>query len=116
MIKKILFAALIDQDGNEARWPGYARVPLPGTEALRAAFTGESTTKVTKPMTPESLRAWRQRMRWTKALAARELGLSSFGYFAYETGKPMKNGKPTPIPKTVALACAAITHRLEPEE
>jgi hypothetical protein len=67
-------------------------------------------------MTPESLKAWRQRMRWSKTVAASELGLSTFGYFAYETGKPMKGNKPRPIPKTVALACAAITHRIPPEE
>lgn len=73
-----------------------------------------------RKMTPESLRAWRGRMRWSKAVAADALGLSPNGYFAYETGKPIKdrNGKPKPrpIPKTVALACAAITHRIQPEE
>lgn len=70
-----------------------------------------------KIMTPQSLRAWRARMRWSKVTAADELGLSTAGYFAYETGKPV-SGKtePRPIPKTVALACAAITHRIPPEE
>jgi hypothetical protein len=69
-------------------------------------------------MTPESLMAWRERMRWSKSAAARELGLSITGYFQYEAGKPLAGRKwqPRPIPKTVALACAAITHRIPPEE
>jgi adenine/guanine phosphoribosyltransferase-like PRPP-binding protein len=68
-------------------------------------------------MTPESLKAWRERMRWSKITAADALGLSPSGYTAYELGKPLAgHRKPRPIPKTVALACAAITHRLQPEE
>jgi hypothetical protein len=67
-------------------------------------------------MTPESLKAWRQRMRWSGATAAKELGLSVTGYFLYEKGKPLAGKKPRAIPKTVALACAAITHRIPPEE
>lgn len=56
-------------------------------------------------------------MRWSKVTAADELGLSTAGYFAYETGKPVAGKKePRPIPRTVALACAAITHRIAPEE
>jgi DNA-binding XRE family transcriptional regulator len=77
------------------------------------SFVGDNR----RMMTPESLRAWRQRMRWSKATAADALGLSITGYFQYETGKPLAGKKePRPIPKTVALACAAITHRLPPEE
>jgi transcriptional regulator with XRE-family HTH domain len=67
-------------------------------------------------MTPESLRAWRERMRWSQANAADALGLSAVGYRDYEKGKPLKGAKPRSIPKTVALACAAITHRIPPEE
>jgi len=69
-------------------------------------------------MTPETLKAWRQRMRWSQAVAADELGLSVHGYWRYEAGQPLKGkpGAPRPIPKTVALACAAITARLKPEE
>lgn len=67
-------------------------------------------------MTPESLRAWRARMRWSQSAAARELGLSRMGYSAYEAGAPLKGEAARSIPKTVALACAAITHRIPPEE
>ena len=68
-------------------------------------------------MTPESLKAWRDRMRWSKAKAADAIGISAHGYFNYESGKPLAGKKgPRPIPKTIALACAAITHRLQPEE
>ena len=67
-------------------------------------------------MTPESLKAWRERMAWSKAKAAAQLGISVHGYFNLEGGIPLKSKKPRRIPKTVALACAAITHRLQPEE
>jgi hypothetical protein len=56
-------------------------------------------------------------MGWSKAKAARVLGLSGRGYFLYEAGSPLvRKTEPRPIPKTVALACAALTHRLQPEE
>lgn len=71
-------------------------------------------------MTPETLKAWRERQCWSKSMAARQLGLSITGYFQYESGKPLIDNagkkKPRQIPKTVALACAAITHRIPPEE
>ncbi len=63
-------------------------------------------------MTPASLKAWRERLSWTKTRAAAELGLSPNGYAAYEAGR--WNGKPRPIPRHIALACAAIAHGLPP--
>ena len=58
-------------------------------------------------MSPVSLKAWRERLSWTKTKAAESLGLSPNGYYAYETGQ-------RPIPRHVALACAAIAHGLPP--
>jgi hypothetical protein len=36
--KKVLYAALLDQDGNEIA--GVARIPIAGSKALREAFMG----------------------------------------------------------------------------
>ena len=63
-------------------------------------------------MTPASLIAWRTRLGYSKAKAARELGLSRNAYWGYEAGR--WNGKARTIPKYVALACAALLAGLEP--
>ena len=57
-------------------------------------------------MTPASLKAWRERMGWTKARAAQELELSPNGYAALEAGH--HNGKPRPIRRHIELACLAL--------
>ena len=58
-------------------------------------------------MTPESLLAWRERLKLSRTEAARRLGLARNTYRAYEAGK-------RPVPETVALACAAIAYGLPP--
>jgi transcriptional regulator with XRE-family HTH domain len=63
-------------------------------------------------MTPNDLTAWRQRLRLTKAQAADALGLSYSAYRYYEAGE--RDGKPVEIPRTVALACAAVAFGLPP--
>lgn len=63
-------------------------------------------------MTPTDLQAWRQRLGLSKAEAAEALGLSYSGYRYYEAGE--RDGKPVEIPRTVALACAAIAFGLPP--
>ncbi len=60
-------------------------------------------------MTPASFASWRARLGFTKADAARRLGLSRNSVQAYEEGT-------SPIPLHVALACAAIAHGLPPIE
>lgn len=76
-------------------------------------------------MTPTALTAWRTRLGWTKAKAAGELGLSLNGYAAFERGYVLgsvgchgyRTSYPRPIPKHVALACAAVEHGIAlPEE
>ncbi len=65
-------------------------------------------------MTPSAFRAWRRAQGLTQAKAAVELGVALLTIKRWEKGerpwKPDKHGKPTPleIPRTVALACAAI--------
>ena len=58
-------------------------------------------------MTPESLKAGRAEMGMTQEAAAKALGLSRRGIQDYEKGL-------YPVPKSVALAAAAIKHNLEP--
>jgi len=60
-------------------------------------------------MTPENLKAWRARRKWSKAEAARQLGISTNAYSYYESGR-------WPIKKIVALACAAIALGIKPHE
>ena len=68
-------------------------------------------------MTHDELIAWRERMRLNKKQAAEALGLSENGYGAYERGYAIKwidrQQLDRPIPKHVALACAALEAGLE---
>ncbi len=58
-------------------------------------------------MTAISFAAWRARLGFTKADAARRLGLSRNSVQAYEQGT-------SPIPLHVALACAALALGIAP--
>ena len=58
-------------------------------------------------MTAASLLAWRKRLGWTKKRAAEEIGIARQSYIDYEAGA-------RPIPKAVALACAALAIGLIP--
>lgn len=62
-----------------------------------------------QPMTPEQLKAWRERMQWTQQQAADKLGITVKNYWAHEAGQS-KLG----IPRTIALACAALANGLGP--
>lgn len=57
-------------------------------------------------MTPDRLKAWRKSMSLTQAGAALELGIGHRTYHAYERGE-------YPVPRTVALACAAVEAELD---
>ncbi|HJU20759.1 MAG TPA: helix-turn-helix transcriptional regulator [Stellaceae bacterium] len=56
----------------------------------------------TGPVLPADFRAWRERMGWTQEQAAAALDLSRRSIIGYEQGSQ-------PIPRTVALACWALT-------
>lgn len=58
-------------------------------------------------MSPDSLTAWRKRLRLSKVGAARALGCSAVTVLKYERGI-------TPIPRYIALACAAIALGVPP--
>ena len=63
-------------------------------------------------VTPDSLKAWRERLGLNKTEASAALGLSINAYAAYERGH--YNGARRPIPKYVALACAALALGVPP--
>lgn len=60
-------------------------------------------------MTPEQFKAWRKSMGITQGEAAVALGLSKSSVELYEAGKRREDGRPVIIPRTVALACSAIS-------
>lgn len=65
-------------------------------------------------MTHEDFKAWRSAMDLSQAAAADALGLSKATVENYDRGTRREDGRPVEIPKHVALACAALWHRLEP--
>lgn len=60
-------------------------------------------------VTGSSLIAWRQRLGLNRLEAAKSLQIARNTYQGYEEGKQ-------PIPRHIALACAAIAHGLPPIE
>ena len=65
-------------------------------------------------MTPQSFKEWRATMGFSQAEAAEALGLSKPAVENYDRGVRRDDGKPVKIPKTVALACRALFHKLDP--
>jgi len=65
-------------------------------------------------MTPDDFKAWRKAMGWNQTEAAEALGLSLGTIGNYERGSRREDGRPAPVPRTVALACAAVAAGLRP--
>lgn len=65
-------------------------------------------------MTPEQFKNWRKEMGFTQKQAADELGLSKATVENYDKGLRREDGRQVTIPRTVALACAALKHHLAP--
>jgi len=65
-------------------------------------------------MTPEQFKSWRDEMGFTQAEAAEALGVSKGTVRNYEIGARREDGRAVVIPKTVALACAAVSAGLRP--
>lgn len=63
-------------------------------------------------MTPQALRDWRKQMGLSRRAASSALGMSERSLAYYEQGE--RDGKPVTPPQYLALACAALYHRLEP--
>jgi len=58
-------------------------------------------------VTPEEFRAWRRRMGWTQAEAARQLGISRRHVVSLEQGRHA-DGRAATIERYTELACAAL--------
>jgi transcriptional regulator with XRE-family HTH domain len=67
-------------------------------------------------MTGQELRVWRKTMGWTQQQAGDALGIGSKTIENYEAGERRVKGEMVPheIPRYIALACAALFHRIEP--
>lgn len=65
-------------------------------------------------MTPAEFRVWRTGMGFSQTAAAAALGISKSSVELYELGHRKDDGRPVIIPRTVALACAAIAAGLAP--
>lgn len=65
-------------------------------------------------MTPEDFKAWRSVMGLSQAKAAEVLGVSKPTIENYERGTRREDDRPVVIPLAIALACAAIYHKIGP--
>lgn len=65
-------------------------------------------------MSPDDFVAWRRAMGYSQDRAAQALGLSRSTVQNYGAGVRRGDGEPVEIPLHIALACAALYHRLEP--
>lgn len=65
-------------------------------------------------MTPAEFRSWRKSLGLSQKGAADALGVSKSSVELYEAGMRRGNDpRPVKIPRTVALACAAVWHKIE---
>ena len=65
-------------------------------------------------MTGDDMKAWRATMGMSRPAAAKALGISPKTIENYERGHRVEDGRPVVIPRSIALACAAVYHRLAP--
>lgn len=65
-------------------------------------------------MTADDFKAWREHMGLSQVKAAEALGISKSSVENYERGARPEDGRPVVIPRTVALACAALAFGLPP--
>lgn len=63
-------------------------------------------------MTPDDFKGWRRNLGLTQSQAAAALGLSLGSIENYERGARREDGRPVAIPRTVELACFAVSHAL----
>ncbi len=65
-------------------------------------------------MTSDDFKAWRKEMGFTQPQAAEALGISRQSVENYERGSRREDERPVVIPKSIALACTAILHKMNP--
>ena len=66
-------------------------------------------------MTSEQFKQWRERMGMSQQDAADALGISKGSVINYENGARREDDRPVAIPRTVELACAALTFGVIPD-
>lgn len=66
-------------------------------------------------MTPDNIKSWRARLGLSQRKAADAIGVGERMYIYYEQGQ-REGGRAVEIPRTVALACAAVAYGLPPME
>jgi transcriptional regulator with XRE-family HTH domain len=66
-------------------------------------------------MTSEQFKQWRERMGISQQEAADALGISKGSVVNYENGARREDDRPVTIPRTVELACAALTFGIIPD-
>jgi predicted transcriptional regulator len=59
-------------------------------------------------LTGPAMKAWRKSLGFSRKGAAEALGISESQIIDYETGKKRGTDRLAPIPRAVALACAAV--------
>jgi len=64
-------------------------------------------------MKPEQFKEWRSAMGLSQIKAGEALGLSKTTIELYEAGRRRDDGRAVEIPHSVALACAALYHRIK---
>lgn len=64
-------------------------------------------------MTSEDFKAWRKSLGFSQTEAGEAIGVSRGSVELYELGHRRDDGRAVVIPKTVALACAAVAAGLE---
>jgi len=72
---------------------------------------GKNESKKDPEMTPAAFKRWRKSLKMSQKEAAQALGLKRRILQYYEKGE--RDGEPVKIPKTVRLACFAITEGCE---
>jgi len=64
-------------------------------------------------MTGPEMRDWRKSLKLSRKRAAEALGISESQIIDYEAGIKRGTDRPAPIPRHIALACAAISAGLD---
>jgi len=65
-------------------------------------------------MNKEDFKAWRKKMCFTQQQAADALGVYARTITNYERGQRYEDGREVKIPRSIALACAAVEAGLKP--
>jgi transcriptional regulator with XRE-family HTH domain len=65
-------------------------------------------------LTSDDFRAWRKKLRWTRAFTAKKLGVGPTAVAHYETGYRSDIDRDVKIPLLVALGMAALEQNLKP--